>query len=990
MKKFLMIFGGILLFLFLVAVFVPIIFKDKIKARIDAELAKNVNADINLDTKDFSVSIIRNFPNATASLKNFSVVGKDEFKGDTLIAAQSFRVVINVKSLFGDKISIKGIDIQSPRILVKVLENGKANYDIMIGDEDEPVEETEPSEFSIGVDSWKIDNGYIVYDDRTMNLFTILDGLNHKGKGDFTQDIFDLSTHTLINELTVHYENLEYLTKKRIESDLVLHMNLPESRYTFKDNTVKVNEFAFGFDGYLAMPGDDYEVDITYAAKDNTFKSILSLVPGVYKEGFDNIKTEGDVDFNGFVKGVYSESRNLMPAYNFNLLVDNAMFQYPDLPTAITNINLKMLVDNKDGDLKNNILDINQFHMDMGKNPVDAKLRVEGIESPNILANIKATLNLAELTNIFPIEGTQLKGVYNVDLNASGVYDSATSRMPSIAADMSLNNGYVKSTDFPSPLENVNFVSRVENKSGKMEDTEVWINDYNMLLDGERLTARLYLKNLNDYTWDAAVNGIVDLEKITKIYPVEDMDLSGKLNANIETKGRMSDLEAERYDRMPTSGVMTVNNFKYVSTDLPQGFVINEASMRFDPDRMVINNFNGSAGKTDIKIDGFVSNYIGYLFKENQVLRGTMNFTSNKVDLNEWMSEDSPADTVASEPLEVITIPRNIDFILNSSIKEVLYTNLVLNNLQGRIKVKDGIASLENVNFSSLDGQFGMNGFYNTQNPQLPTFDFNLNIRDLSIARAYESFNTVQAMAPIAEKVNGKFSTEFKINGRIGNDMMPVLPTLTGAGLIKIAQASLKDSNIIGGVTKLTKLANSDQVTMKDVIMQAEIKEGRLHVQPFDVNIGNYRTTIQGSNGMDGSLDYNLKMDIPAGAAGAALNNALASLSGRAASGSSNIKLNMKVGGTYEDPKFGLAGSEAGESVQQQTKAAVEERIDKEVDKAKEEFDARKKEAEEKAREEVEQKREEIEEKAKEEVEKAKEQTKEKAKDKVRDLLKKN
>jgi vacuolar-type H+-ATPase subunit H len=314
----------------------------------------------------------------------------------------------------------------------------------------------------------------------------------------------------------------------------------------------------------------------------------------------------------------------------------------------------------------------------------------------------------------------------------------------------------------------------------------------------------------------------------------------------------------------------------------------------------------------------------------------------------------------------------------------------VLNNLQGRIKVKDGIASLENVNFSSLDGQFGMNGFYNTQNPQLPTFDFNLNIRDLSIARAYESFNTVQAMAPIAEKVNGKFSTEFKINGRIGNDMMPVLPTLTGAGIIKIAQASLKDSNIIGGVTKLTKLANSDQVTMKDVIMQAEIKEGRLHVQPFDVNIGNYRTTIQGSNGMDGSLDYNLKMDIPAGAAGAALNNALASLSGRAASGSSNIKLNMKVGGTYEDPKFGLAGSEAGESVQQQTKAAVEERIDKEVDKAKEEFDARKKEAEEKAREEVEQKREEIEEKAKEEVEKAKEQTKEKAKDKVRDLLKKN
>nr|MDQ3395234.1 AsmA family protein [Bacteroidota bacterium] len=745
MKKVLMIFGGIVLFLLLVAILVPILFKDQIKAKIDAELAKTVNADINLQTKDFSLSILRNFPNATASLNNFSVVGKDEFKGDTLISAKSFKVIINIKSLLGDKIAIKGIDIQSPRMLVKVLENGKANYDIMIGDKDEPVEETEPSEFSIGIDSWNIEKGYIVYDDRSMHLYTILDDFNHSGSGDFTQDVFDLNTKTRIGAVTVNYEKTEYLTRKRIESDLALNMNLPESKYTFKENTVKVNDFAFGFDGYVAMPGDDFDVDITYGAKDNSFKSILSLVPGIYKDGYENIKAEGNVNFNGFVKGVYSESRNLMPAYNFKLAVDNAMFQYPDLPTAIKNINLNMMVDNKDGAPKNNILDISQFHMDMGSNPVDAKVRVEGIETPNILANIKAKLNLAELTNMFPIEGTQLKGLYNIDLTASGVYDSATSRMPSVMADMSLANGYVKSSEFPAPLENVNFVSKVENKTGKMEDTEIWVNDYNMVLDGERLSARLYLKDLNDYTWDAAVNGVVDLDKMTKIFPLDSMELSGKITANIQTKGRMSDLEAERYEKLPTSGVMSLNNFKYVSHDFPQGFLVNTASMRFDPDRMVISNFNGAVGKTDMQIDGFVSNYMGYMFKENQVLHGTMNFTSNRVDLNEWMEEEIVVDTATAEPLEIIAIPKNIDFVLNSSINEVFYTNLILKNMKGRITVKDGVASLDNVNFSTLDGQFGMNGFYNTQNPIIPTFDFKLNIRDLSVAKAYEAFNTVQA-----------------------------------------------------------------------------------------------------------------------------------------------------------------------------------------------------------------------------------------------------
>jgi len=990
MKKALIIIGGILAFLLLVLIAVPILFKDKIRAKVDSELAKTINADIYLD--DFSLSLIRNFPNATATLKDFSIVGKDEFRGDTLISAKSFRVVINLKSvLFDDNITIKGIDIQSPSILVKVLANGKANYDIMIGEEEEPVEETEPSEFSIGIESWSITNGTLIYDDRTMNLLTVVRGLDHSGSGDFTQDIFDLSTKTKIQALSVGFDNVQYLTNKRVEADIVLNMNLPESKYTFKENTAKLNDFAFGFDGFLAMPGDDIDMDISYAAKDNSFKSILSLVPGVYTEGFENVRTEGNVNFNGFVKGTYSEANNTLPAFNLNLLVDNAMFQYPDLPTAVTNINLNMLVDNKDGVINNTLIDISKFHMDLGQNPIDAKLRVEGLETSKILADIQAKLNLAELTNMFPIEGTQIKGQFNMNVKADGVYDSATSSFPAVTADMIMTNGFVKSVEFPAPLENVNFVSKIVNASGKMEDTEIWVNDYNMTLDGEKLSARLYLKDLNDYTWDLALNGVIDLEKMTKIYPLEDMSLTGRLTADIATKGRMSDLEAERYDKLPTSGVMNIKNFKYVSPDLPQGFIITDANMKFDPDRMVISNFNGAAGKTDIKVDGYVSNYIGYMVKDDQVLRGTMNFTSNNVDLNEWMSEEeAPADTASSEPMEVILIPKNIDFTLNSKIKQVLFTDLVLSDMNGTIKVKNGIASMENINFTTLDGQFGVNGYYSTQNPQQPLFDFGLNIRDLSIAKAYESFNTVQAMAPIAEKVNGKFSTEFKINGQIGKDMMPVMPSLAGSGLIKIAQASLTDSKLISGITKMTKLSDSDQVSMKDVTMQAEIKDGRLHVSPFDVQIANYKTTVQGSNGIDGSLDYKLKMDIPAGAAGAAVNNALASLTGKAATGSSNILLNLNVGGTYENPKFGLGSAESGAPVQQQAKAAVEERVNAEVDKAKEEFDAKRKEAEEKAKQELEERRKEAEAKAKEEVDKATDKAKEKAKDQVKGLFKKD
>ncbi len=92
--------------------------------------------------------------------------------------------------------------------------------------------------------------------------------------------------------------------------------------------------------------------------------------------------------------------------------------------------------------------------------------------------------------------------------------------------------------------------------------------------------------------------------------------------------------------------------------------------------------------------------------------------------------------------------------------------------------------------------------------------------------------------------------------------MMPKMGTII-AGLIKIAQASLTQSKLISGVTSLTKLDDTDNVTLKDVLMSASIDNGRFNVKPFDVKFGSYATNIAGSTGLNGSIDYTLKMNVP-------------------------------------------------------------------------------------------------------------------------------
>jgi uncharacterized protein involved in outer membrane biogenesis len=349
----------------------PVVFKDDIKAAIDKSLAENVNADVVFDVNNFSLSIFSHFPSITAEIKELGVFNRAPFEGEHLFVAHQIDVEINLMDvLFGDKIRIKGITLVRPQINVKVLADGRANYDIAVPSRDTVKVTAEPGKFSIGIDHWEIVDGELVYDDKSIPYSLSLKGLNHTGSGDFTQDQFDLNTHTVADSVSTAMGSLEFLTNKHAEVDAVISISENISKFTFKDNKAKVNDFAMSFDGWFKMNPDNYEMDITFKSPENSFKSLLSIVPGMYTKDFNNLETKGDLSFAGAVKGAYSDKQ--MPAFKVELQVKDAMFKYPALPTAVNNINVDLLIENADGNMANTMVDLKNLHLDFGSNPVAA------------------------------------------------------------------------------------------------------------------------------------------------------------------------------------------------------------------------------------------------------------------------------------------------------------------------------------------------------------------------------------------------------------------------------------------------------------------------------------------------------------------------------------------------------------------------------------------------------------------------------------------
>lgn len=929
LKWILIILGAIVILFLAVAIIVPAVFKDDIKAMLEKEVAKSVNADVVFD--DFSLSFFSNFPNITAGLENLGVMNREPFDGEMLFATEEFEVEVNLADmLFSDALQVKGIRLVRPVVNIKVLKDGRANYDIAVPSSDTTTSE-EPTEFSFGIDHWEIIDGNLTYDDASLNMLLALNGLNHTGSGDFTQDVFDLKTHTIADSVSTSYDGVEYLSNKKVEIDATLNISEDYSKYTFKDNKAKVNDFAMQVDGWVKMNEEDIDMDLAFNTPDNTFKSLLSLVPGVYTESFEDIRTEGELAFKGSAKGTYNE--NKLPAFNLTLLVKDAMFQYPDLPTAVNNINLDLTVDNQDGVMENTVIDLKKMHLDFGSNPVDARARITKLYPTNVDAAIKGKLNLAELNSMFPMEGLEMKGSYAIDLETKGVYDSLKKQFPAINAKMSLADGYVKSADFPVPMDQMHFTSSIINTSGKMAETVIRVNNFNMLMDGEKLTADLLLQNLDNYTWDLKVNGGVDLEKITKIFPVEGMSLAGKVKANIQTKGNYADLEAERYTQLPTSGTASLQNFKYVTADLP-AVAINEASMAFDPKQIALQKMTGTVGKSDFNVTGSVLNYLGYVFGENEVIRGKVNFNSNLFDLNEFMTEEEEVVAEDTSTYSTIPVPENIDFVLSSNIKTAKFMDFTVSNATGDIVLKNGVANLDGLTFDMLGGNFVMNGTYDTRDLAHPKYDLKMKIANMSIQQAASSFSVVKTFAPIAGLVQGKFSTDFSIDGELLQNMMPNMATVDGSGLIKIAQATLKDSKLVSSITSLTKLEDTNDVTLKDVLMSASINDGKLSVKPFDINLGEYATTVSGSTALDGSIDYNLKMDVPAGKLGTQFNALVSKYGGNNTNPDNTIPVNIALGGKFNDPKPSLVMDEQAGEVKEAVKDAAKAEGTKAIEKA--------------------------------------------------------
>jgi len=598
MKK--KIFIGIAVFFVLffgALIALPFLFKDKINQMIKDEANKNLRAK--MDYTSFDLSIIKSFPNFTFELNDFSLVGIEEFEKDTLAYIKNFVFTIDVMSVIkGEQIKIKTIKLNEPRIKAIVLKGGKANWDITIPSEEQAQEEaSEPSKFSLTLNNYEINNAYIVYDDRDGNMYAELINLTHKGEGDFTQDFFTLVTNTTIDALTFKMDGIKYLNKVNTRLKFDIDIDNLRSKYTFKENELQLNELFLGFDGYVAMPTETIEMDMTFFAKKTDFKNLLSLVPAVYTKDFASVQTSGKLGLEGYVKGRYNEALKAMPAFGLKLLVENAMFKYPDLPKSVNNINIDLRVDNPDGNPDKTLIDIKKFHVEMAENPVDIRMLIKTpVSDPYVNGEIKGKVILSSVKEFIPMEqGESLNGTIVSDITLKGNVSSLEKEQydnfefagqlmvldmdyqsKDLAYDVNLKKMYLNFS--PKIVELSAFEAKIGksdiNASGKMEQ----FLEYALKEDGVLKGSFSMNSNLMDLNEFMSEEETTSTSTTTEETPLSVIEVPGNINFKLNTS--IGKLIYDNIEMTNVSGAVTIADNKVSLDNLKMNLLEGTMTMR--------------------------------------------------------------------------------------------------------------------------------------------------------------------------------------------------------------------------------------------------------------------------------------------------------------------------------------------------------------------------------------------------------------------------
>lgn len=339
-------------------------------------------------------------------------------------------------------------------------------------------------------------------------------------------------------------------------------------------------------------------------------------------------------------------------------------------------------------------------------------------------------------------------------------------------------------------------------------------------------------------------------------------------------------LTKEMAKKWNIGGVVGFSNFKMYSDLFPLVIDVPGTSVTFNDNVLNLNNARIKIGDSDIVATGRVDNLFKSMFSNKEsVIFGKLRISSQMLDVAQIIdatnksvlfSSDTSMVALKTENVDsigaMILVPDNVNFDFDLDIKKVKYYDLVVDNLIGNAKIKDGVLSLDKLSLEAIGASASSSIRYKNINSKKSHIFVELNLNDVDINRIGGLIPSVDSLMPMLKSFEGVVDFDFKAISDVDSDMSFSVPSLKAAISLKGQNLVLMDSETFKELSKMLMFKNKKTNVIDSLGVSVIADKSKVDVLPFEVTIDRYRAIIGGTqsidtdNGFDINFNYNVSI----------------------------------------------------------------------------------------------------------------------------------
>lgn len=319
-------------------------------------------------------------------------------------------------------------------------------------------------------------------------------------------------------------------------------------------------------------------------------------------------------------------------------------------------------------------------------------------------------------------------------------------------------------------------------------------------------------------------------------------------------------------------------DFKRGYIDLEQfAYIIQIPDIKFNykPEKCEIASANIVFGNSDFYLSGAVTGLEKWLSHED-MLKGDLYFTSNYTNVDDLMEAfsgmGSDEDSLEMQRIEdnvdtsahPFIVPKDVDFTLHTRIKEATAFENDLREVAGDIRIRDGVAALNQVGFVCKAARMQLTGMYHTPRVNHIFVGLDFHLLDINIQELVKMIPYVDTLVPLLNDLEGNADFHLCAETYVNAFYQPKISTMRAASALTGQNLVVLDNKDIDRIAKLLQLKkwreDDTKIHVDSLDVTMTLFRDELEVHPFLLRLHKYGIVAEGYHNLKNNYDYHVEL----------------------------------------------------------------------------------------------------------------------------------